>query len=129
MDSGLEGAQGVEYVADVYGRLQTLHSIFEVAINLVCDNPPSIYRTRALLETIESYTARETAFAQGDVFILATPFTFGKGATASLVLQNQQEEYTVVKLESDDIYELEHARDTPGRMNELRERVIHARAD
>lgn len=55
----LEGAEGIEYTPDVYGKLETLHGTFESAINFVCDNPPSIYRVRALLETIESYTTRK----------------------------------------------------------------------
>lgn len=125
----LEGAEGVEYTPDVYAQLETLHGNFEVAVNLVCDNPPSIYRVRALLETIESYTAREVEFAGGDVFILATPFSFGKSASSSIALQTRQEKYTVVKLEADDLWDLQTARDDASRRSELWERVRHARLD
>ncbi|MEX1255833.1 MAG: hypothetical protein WEE64_16000 [Dehalococcoidia bacterium] len=125
----LEGAEGVEYTPDVYAQLETLHGNFEVAINLVCDNPPSIYRVRALLETIESYTAKETQFAGGDVFVLATPFSFGKAASSSIALQTRQEKYTVVKLEADDLWDLQTARDSISRRDELGERVRHARLD
>ena len=50
----LEGLEGIDFTPDVYGKLTTLHGEFEICVNFVCDQPPSQYRVRALLETLEA---------------------------------------------------------------------------
>lgn len=125
----LEGLENIDFTPDVYGQLDTLHGNFEVCVNFVCDNPPSQYRVRALLETLEAYATDKSQFKWGDVYILATPFEFGKGSSASILLQSKEEKYTVIKLEGDDIYELQNARDTNIRLRQLMEHVQKAQED
>jgi len=125
----LEGLENIDFTPDVYGQLDTLHGNFEVCINFVCDNPPSQYRVRALLETLEAYATEKSDFKWGDVYILATPFQFGKGTSSSIRLQGKQEKYTVIKLEGDDIYELQKSRDSQTRLQQLMEHVQKAQED
>jgi len=122
----LEGLESIDFTPDVYGCLDTLHGTFEVCVNFVCDLPPSQYRVRALLETLEAYATEKSEFKWGDIYVLATPFQFGKGTSASIRLQSKQETYTVIKLEGDDIYELQHARDSRQRLLQLMEHVQKA---
>jgi len=110
----LEGKESIDFTPDVYGRLKTLHGDFEVCINFVCDDPPSQYRVRALMETLEAYASENSEFKWGDIYIVATPFQFGRGTSASIRLQGKEEKYTVLKLEGDDISQLR------GRSSELR---------
>ena len=119
----LEGREGVDFTPDVYGQLTTLHGLFEVCVNFVCDSPPSQYRVQALLEALEAYATESSEFKWGDLYIMATPFTFGRQTAASIVLQSRTEKYTVIKLESDDIAELQHAHDKYERLNDLKEHV------
>ena len=123
----LEGREGIDFTPDVYGRLDTLHGKFEICINFVCDNPPSQYRVRALLETLEAYATESSEFRMGDIYVLATPFQFGRGSSSSITLQSKEEKYSVVKLEGDDIYELQNARTAQSRLIKLMERVEKAR--
>ncbi len=119
----LEGKESIDFTPDVYGKLITLHGQFEVCVNFICDNPPSQYRVRALLETLEAYASEASEFKWGDIYILATPFQFGRGTSASIRLQSTEEKYTVVKLEGDDLYELRNARDNRARQIQLMEHV------
>lgn len=125
----LEGLENIDFTPDVYGCLDTLHGKFEVCVNFVCDLPPSQYRVRALLETLEAYATERSDFKWGDIYILATPFQFGKGTSASIRLQSKQEKYTVIKLEGDDLYDLQHARDSRLRLLQLMEHVEKAQAE
>ncbi len=124
----LEGLEGLEYVADVSAELKTLHGTFQIIINFICDEPPSVYRGLAILEMLEAYAPKGcSSFGTNDVFIIATPFKFGKKITNSIRIQNKQEDYIVVKLEGDDLWDLFHAKDTLDRMGELKERIEHAK--
>ena len=122
----LEGLEGIDFTPDVYGKLTTLHGEFEICINFVCDQPPSQYRVRALLETLEAVATDESNFKWGDVYILATPFQFGRGAASSIILQSKEEKYTVIPLEYDDIYNLQNSRDSKTRLVQLMEQVKKA---
>lgn len=125
----LEGREGIDFTPDVYGILETLHGQFEVCINFVCDNPPSQYRVRAMLETLEAYATDKSDFKWGDIYILATPFQFGRGTTASIRLQSREEKYSVIKLEGDDLYELRNARDEHSRLIQLMEHAEKAKME
>lgn len=122
----LEGLENIDFTPDVYGKLDTLHGNFEVCVNFVCDCPPSQYRVLALLETLEAYATDRSEFNWGDIFVLATPFQFGKSTSAAIRLQSKQENYSVIKLEGDDIYELQHARNAQARLLQLMEHVQKA---
>ena len=126
MGEDLEGAEGIDFTPDVYGKLTTLHGYFEVCVNFVCDDPPSQYRTRALLETLEAYATEGSEFKWGDLYVLATPFTFLRGTAASIALQSREERYNVVKLEATDLWELQSARDADSRLLRLVEEVDKA---
>jgi len=124
----LEGLESIDFTPDVYGQLRTLHGHFEIGVNFVCDTPPSQYRVGALLDTLEAYATESSDFKWGDIYILATPFQFGKGSASRIRLQSKQEKYAVIKLEGDDIYELQCARDAEARLAQLLEHVEKARA-
>lgn len=125
----MEGIDDIEFIPDVYGRLSTLHGTFEVVCCLLCDNPPSIYRARALFETFESVARDRSSFAECDIFAMITPFKFGKGARSSISLQNIEEKYTVLELEREDIYRLSRAECRDDRFNYLSELVENARRE
>jgi regulator of replication initiation timing len=122
----LEGLEDIEFIPDIYAKRVTLHGIFEVIVCFVCDNPPSIYRTRSLFETFESYARSGSAFGERDIFIMATPFKFGKSITQSISLQNKEEKYCVIALEGDDIARLDGFLDPDKRLMELRDFVERA---
>lgn len=122
----LEGVEDIEIVPDIYAKRITLHGIFEVVVFFVCDNPPSIYRTRALFEAFESYARDGSEFGERDILIIATPFKFGKSITQSIMLQNIEEKYTVVALEGDDIERIQSLTDPFERLNELINHVDRA---
>jgi len=119
----LEGKEGIDFTPDVYGSLTSMHGRFEVCVNFVCDQPPSQYRVRALLETLEAYATDTSDFKWGDIYILATPFQFGRGTAASITLQSREEKYTVVALEGDDLHGLQTSRDRKARLTYLMEHV------
>ncbi|HEA26640.1 MAG TPA: hypothetical protein ENH92_05900 [Ectothiorhodospiraceae bacterium] len=127
----LEGKESIDFTPDVYGKLNTLHGQFEVCINFVCDNPPSQYRVRALLATLEAYATEsgdfKSEFKWGDIYVVATPFQFGRGTSASIRLQSREGKYTVVKLEGDDIYAL-RCQDSTSRLVQLMDLVEKAKA-
>ncbi len=122
----LEGRESIDFTPDVYGKLNSLHGQFEICINFVCDDPPSQYRVRALLETLEAYATEGSEFKWGDIYILVTPFQFGRGTSASIRLQSKEEKYTVIKLEGDDIYPL-MCLDSESRLLQLMEHVSKAK--
>lgn len=119
----LAGLRGVEYVPDVYGRLNTLHGQFEICVNFVCDSPPSEDRVFALLGKIEAYAEAKKSFSQGDIFTLVTPYRFTQAAVNALGLQNEQESYYVFPLDGGDIHVLENARSVKDRLDELQDKV------
>jgi len=69
-------APELECAVDVYGKLQTIHGTFEVAVNFVCDNPPDENRVIALASKIGAYADSRETFAQNDVFMIVTPWDF-----------------------------------------------------
>ena len=122
----LEGLEDIEFIPDIYAKRVTLHGTFEIVVCFVCDNPPSIYRTRALFETFESYAREGAEFGERDIFIIATPFKFGKSITQSITLQNKEEKYTVLALEGDDIGRIEDIDEYDKKLLELKEFVERA---
>lgn len=122
----LEGLEDIEIVPDIYAKRITLHGAFEVVIFFVCDNPPSIYRTRATFETFESFARTGSEFGERDILIIATPFKFGKSITQSIKLQNIEEKYTVVALEGNDIERLQRLTHPDDRLCELINHVDRA---
>lgn len=122
----LQGETGVEFTSDVYGKLDTLHGRFEVCVNFVCDDPPSTWRVQALLESLEAYATSKSEFREGDLYIVATPFSFTNQASATLARQADEEKYTVVKLEGDDLWQLQSARDSQSRLELVMEHVEQA---
>lgn len=124
----LEGLEDIEFVPDIYAKRITLHGTFEVVVCFVCDNPPSIYRTRATFETFESYARTGSEFGERDILIIATPFKFGKSITQSISLQNKEEKYTVVALEGDDIARIQKIDEPEQRIFELIEHVERAKS-
>ena len=122
----LEGLEDIEIVPDIYAKRITLHGTFEVVVFFVCDNPPSIYRTRALFETFESFAREGAEFGERDILIIATPFKFGKSITQSIKLQNIEEKYTVVALEGDDIERIQRLENFDDKLCELINHVERA---
>ena len=125
----LMGAGGVEYTADVYGKLDTLHGEFEICINFVCDDPPNEYRVIAMLGQIEAYSEAKTNFSHADIFIIASPHRFTHGASNAMDLQNLQEDYSVLALTGGDIHTLETAKDRENRLEELQDKVREAQEE
>ncbi len=123
----LEGIENIEFVPDIYARRVNLHGSFEIVVCFICDNPPNTYRVRALFETFESFARDGSEFGERDIFFVVTPFTFGKGITQSITLQNLEERYTVVGLEGNDISILQSIRTPDKRLLELIEHVEKAK--
>ena len=122
----LSGLRGVEYTPDVYGRLNTLHSQFEICINFVCGSPPSEDRVFALLGKIKAYAEAKKSFSHGDIFAVVTPYRFTQGAINAMALQNEQENYSVIPLDGGDIHVFESSQDTKDRQRELQDKVRQA---
>lgn len=122
----LEGIEDIEFLPDVYARIETVHGDFEVVVCLICDDPPSVDRARAKFETFESFARSGSPFGARDVFIMATPFKFGRSIRSSISVQNMEEDYTVIEVEGDDIWRLYNARDPRARLQDLKEMVQRA---
>jgi hypothetical protein len=125
----LTGLRGVEYLADVYGCLRTLHGEFEICVNFVCDQPPDEDRVFALLGKIEAYAEAKKSFSHGDIFTIAAPHRFTQGSINAMTLQNEQENYSVFPLDGGDIYVLENARTPKDRLEELEDKVRQAQEE
>lgn len=123
----MEGIENIEFIPDLYARRVNLHGSFEIVVCFVCDNPPNTYRVRALFETFESFARDGSEFGERDIFFIVTPFTFGKGITQSITLQNNEEKYTVVALEGNDLSILQTIKGADKRLLELIEHVEKAR--
>ena len=122
----LEGVENIELIPDIYAKRVTLHGTFEIVICFVCDNPPNTYRVRAFFETFESFARADSEFSSTDILLVVTPNTFGKGIIQSITLQNQEELYTVVGLEGNDISILDSISDPMKRLLELKEHIEKA---
>lgn len=124
----LMGLESIEYIPDVYGKLVSLHGDFEICINFVCDDPPDEDRVFALLNKIEAYAEAKSSFSVGDIFAVATPHRFTKGAINALGLQNKQEKYSVFPIQGSDVYALERATNPRERMRVLQAKVKEAQS-
>ena len=123
----LVGLKGVEYIPDVYGKLNSLHGQFEICINFVCDPPPPDEdRVFALLQKIKTYAEAKKSFSQGDIFAVVTPHRYTPAAINAIGLQNEQEAYSVFPLDGGDIHVLESARSPKDRLDELYDKVKQA---
>jgi hypothetical protein len=122
----LEGSEGTDFIPDVYAELSTLHGRFQVAVTLFCGMPPNTYRVLGMLENIEAFTQRALDFSERDIYMLVTPFNFLEQASSHIRIQGHQEKYYVVPVEGNDLEDLEHARDSRGRMERLQEIVRRA---
>lgn len=124
----LFGLENIEYIPDVYGKLDTLHGEYEVCINFVCDVPPDEDRVFALLSKIEAYAEAKSSFSSGDIFAIVTPHRFTKGAISAMELQNKQEKYSVFPIQGTDVFALEQATSAKERMGELQAKVKEAQS-
>lgn len=125
--SKMLGVEGWEFLPDVYGQMTTLHGTFQVAVNLVCDDPPSTSRVSFLCESLEAFAAkREPEFSDKDLFLLATPFKFSATAHSIILKEDKDHSYYVVKLEGSDLYRLQEAEEKEHRLNLLQAIVKEA---
>lgn len=125
--SRMMGVEGWEFMPDVYGEMHTLHGTFQVAVNLVCDDPPSTTGVSFLCESLEAFAAkREPEFSDKDLFILATPFKFSETAHAIILKEDKDHDYYIIKLEGADLYRVGRARDLGHRLNLLQSLVREA---
>lgn len=122
----MEGIENIEFVPDLYAKRNNLHGKFEIVVCFVCSYPPSQNRVRALFETFESYVREGASFGERDIFFVVTPFSFGRGITQSITLQNNEEKYTVVPLEGNDLATLQSKKTPDKRLPELIEHVERA---
>lgn len=99
-------APELECAVDVYGKLQTIHGTFEVAVSFVCDNPPDENRVIALASKIGAYADSRETFAQNDVFMIVTPWDFTPIANASIRQQNKKRPYCVLGVEGSILHDL-----------------------
>ena len=111
------GVEGWEFVPDVYGELETIHGIFQVAVNFVCQDPPSTARVSFVCESLEAYAVKKSPeFSEKDIFMVVTPFKFSATANSALVKEDKDHSYYVVKIESNNLFDLIQARDTQERL-------------
>ncbi len=122
----LEGLDGADFVPDVYAELPTLHGTFQVAITLFCDNPPNTWRALGMLESIEAFAPKGSEFGEHDLYLVVTPFRFREQASTHFRIQSQEESYSVVAIEGNDLQDLEHASDPDARRERLCDMVTAA---
>jgi len=125
--SKMLGVEGWEFMPDIYGQVSTLHGHFQVAVNLICDDPPSTSRVSFLCESIEAFAAKkEPAFGDKDIFILVTPFKFSSTAHSVILKEDKDHEYYVIRLEGSDLYKLAKAQNSSYRLAILQNVVSEA---
>jgi hypothetical protein len=115
----LEGLDGADFVPDVYAELPTLHGTFQVAVTLFCDNPPNTWRALGMLESIEAFAPKDSEFGEHDLYLVVTPFRFREQASTHFRIQSQEESYSVVAIEGNDLQDLERAADPESRRERL----------
>lgn len=115
----LEGLDGADFVPDVYAELPTLHGTFQVAVTLFCDNPPNTWRALGMLESIEAFAPKDSEFGEHDLYLVVTSFRFREQASTHFRIQSQEESYSVVAVEGNDLQDLEHATDSEARRERL----------
>jgi hypothetical protein len=119
----LEGMSGADFIPDVYAELVTLHGTFQVAVTLFCDNPPNTWRALGMLESIEAFAPKGSEFGEHDLYLVVTPFRFGEQASTHFRIQSQEESYSVVMIEANELQDLEHAQDPGSRRERLSDMV------
>lgn len=125
--SKMLGVEGWEFIPDVYAEMSTLHGIFQVAVNFICDDPPSTSRISFLCESLEAFaTRREPEFSEKDIFMLVTPFKFSATAHSVILKEDKDHTYYVVKLESTDLYALQQTTESDYRLRVLQNIVKEA---
>jgi hypothetical protein len=122
----LEGLDGADFTPDVYAELPTLHGTFQVAVTLFCDNPPNTWRALGMLESIEAFAPKDSDFGEHDLYLVVTPFRFREQASTHFRIQSQEESYSVVSIEGNDLQDLEHAADPESRRERLCDMVAAA---
>jgi hypothetical protein len=122
----LEGLDGADFMPDVYAELPTLHGTFQVAVTLFCDNPPNTWRAMGMLESIEAFAPKGSEFGEHDLYLVVTPFRFREQASTHFRIQSQEESYSVVAVEGNDLQDLEHATDPLSRRERLCDMVAAA---
>lgn len=121
------GVEEWEFVPDVYAEMETLHGVFQVAVNLVCDEPPSTSRVSFLCESLEAFAVRrEPEFSEKDIFMLVTPFKFSATAHSVILKEDKDHLYYVIHLESSDLYALQQAVDPSYRLTVMQNIVKEA---
>jgi len=122
----LEGLDGADFMPDVYAELPTLHGTFQVAVTLFCDNPPNTWRALGMLESIEAFAPKGSEFGEHDLYLVVTPFRFREQASTHFRIQSQEESYSVIAIEGNDLQDLEHAHDSESRRERLCDMVAAA---
>ncbi len=121
------GVEGWEFVPDIYANLSTIHGRFQIAVNFVCQEPPSTSRVSFILESLEAFAKkREPEFSEKDIFMVVTPFKFGATSSAALTKEDKDHSYFVVKVESNDISHLLRAHDKEERLAIFQDTVKEA---
>jgi hypothetical protein len=119
----LEGAEGTDFIPDVYAQLSTLHGNFQVAVTLFCSQPPNTWRVLGMLENLEAFAPRGSEFGKRDIYLMVTPYKFLEQASNHIRIQVKEEDYYVVAIEGDDLQDLEQAQDAHRRIERLQEHV------
>lgn len=103
----MAGVEGWEFVPDIYAELNTIHGVFQIAANFVCQDPPSTSRVSFVLESVEAFAKkREPEFSEKDIFMVITPFRFSATASAAITKEDKDHSYYVVKVEASDLSRL-----------------------
>ena len=104
-----------------------MHGMFQVAVNFICQDPPSTNRVSFVLESLEAYAQkREPEFSEKDIFMVVTPFRFGATASAAIVKEDKDHSYYVVKVEANDLSRLLQAADMQIRLGIFQDIVKEA---
>lgn len=121
------GVEEWEFIPDVYAEMYTLHGIFQIAINFICDDPPSTNRTSFLCESLEAFaTKREPEFSEKDIFMLVTPFKFSPTTHSVILKEDNDHTYFVIKLEGSELRQLQLTSSKDDRLTQLQNIVKEA---
>lgn len=118
--SKMLGLEGWEFIPDVYAEMRTLHGIFQVAVNFVCDDPPSTSRVSFCCESLEAFAMRiKPSYSAKDIFMMVTPFKFSATAHSVLLKEDKDHAYFIIKLEGSELHGLQQASDQGDRLKLL----------
>lgn len=125
--SKMLGVEGWEFIPDIYAEMSNLHGIFQVAINFVCNDPPSTSRVSFCCESLEAFAMKvEPSFSARDIFMIVTPFKFTPTARSVLLKEDKDHAYFIAKLEGSDLYALQGAYDRESRLKLIQDLVKEA---